>query len=153
MIETPQHISADGMRCTCQEPASQLSINAQLQSQIQQYITKYYQAWLVCDDSQCRTRTQQCGVYGRRCLSGTCRGEMQYEYSDQALYNQLLYLDHLFDVDKVKAATSGSDELERIKIVAEQNRLRFEQTRSLLDSYLKKCGRRYVDMASIFSFC
>ena len=78
---------------------------------------------------------------------------MQYEYSDQALYNQLLYLDHLFDVDKVKAATSGSDELERIKIVAEQNRLRFEQTRSLLDSYLKKCGRRYVDMASIFSFC
>lgn len=150
---SPENLSPEGLRCACGEAVSQLSIYAQLQAQIVGFIGRYYQAWLVCDDTQCQTRTQQCGVYGRRCLTGTCRGEMHYEYSDKQLYNQLLYLDSLFDVDRVKGGDRDLPDLERIRVLAEQNRIRFESFRSLLSTYLKKCGRRYVDMANIFSFC
>lgn len=144
-------MTSEGLRCSCNEKFSQISMNAQLQVQIQAFITKYYQAWLICDDSQCQTRTQQCGVYGKRCLTGACRGEMQYEYTDKALYNQLLYFDHLFDADKARKLATGAVE-ERARALAEQNRARFETTRSLVASYLKKCGRRYVDMSNIFSY-
>lgn len=147
------NVSSEGLKCSCGAVYSNISINSQLQSQIQGFITKYYQGWLLCDDSQCQTRTQQCGVYGRRCLSGTCRGSMRYEYSDSGLYNQLLYFDSLFDVDRMKKPSGGDEEVDRLSALAEHNRIRFETSRRVIASYLKKCGRRYVDMSSIFSFC
>jgi DNA polymerase alpha subunit A len=74
-------------------------------------------------------------VYGRRCVSKErCRGEMKLDvssqcndrpstpnerslvaqYSDQKLYNQLLYYASLFDVDRAiesskNSATAGED--------------------------------------------
>lgn len=145
-------VSADGLHCVCGLLYKSMTVNAQICSQIQAYIARYYQAWLVCDDTQCATRTQQCGVYGRRCLTGTCRGEMRFEYSDKMLYLQLLYLETIFDVDRAKMVAQGKDK-ERILAIAEQNRLRFDVSKSLVTGFLKKCGRRYVDMGGIFSFC
>ena len=145
-------ITPEGLICPCGQLITSITLNAQLQAQLHSLITKYYQGWLVCDDSQCLTRTQQCGVYGKRCLSSTCRGEMRYEMNDKALYNQLLYYDSLFDADRAKTKATG-ESADRIKAIAEQNRLRFECSRALIGSYLSKCGRRYVDMSSIFSFC
>ena len=44
---------------------------------------------------------------------------MRYEYSEKALYNQLLYLSSLFDVDKAKKALgrigSGMDALRKMR--------------------------------------
>lgn len=152
LAKSPKLVSPAGLRCQCGESMSQITITSQLQSQIQGFITKYYESWLLCDDSQCRTRTQQCGVYGKRCLTGSCRGEMSYEYTDKELYNQLLYFDALFDSDKAKKSVEGAD-VEQLKITAELNRVRFETARITIASYLRKCGRRYVDMSSVFSFC
>ena len=48
-------------------------------------------------------------VYGKRCLMSGCRGQMVQEYNDKMLYNQLLYYDILFDIDKAKKKASGED--------------------------------------------
>ena len=70
------------------------------------------------------------GVYGRRCMAKTnCGGDMRPkvscaglydsrkddpdcdahpQYSDSQLYNQLLYLVSLFDIDKVIESSQGT---------------------------------------------
>jgi DNA polymerase alpha subunit A len=81
------------------------SVAAQVEYQIRQITAKYYDAWLMCDDSACGNRTRQVSVYGKRCLGPKglakgCRGVMHYEYTDKMLYNQLLYFRSLFDAEK-----------------------------------------------------
>lgn len=89
----------------CRQPLSAGSIAAQLEVQIRNCIGKFYEAWLVCDDASCRTRTRMMSVYGRRCLNTSlaCKGVMSYEVSHAshvfirrshwfiALYPLLLY--------------------------------------------------------------
>lgn len=92
---------------------------------------------------------------------------MRYKYSDRALYNQLLYFQSIFDVDKAKKNQLRSiydvfdqkNESEAPKIVAgqvdalaEQNRELFNGCQEVVQKYLAECGRRYVDMGSIFDF-
>lgn len=157
-------VTASGISCPeCKTPMPPLRLNAQLEVAIRTEIARYYAGWLVCDESSCRVRTRQIGVYGKKCLGrdGLCQGVMSYEYTDRALYNQLLYFDSLFDVDKAKKnaalpSTAGSDtptlSPTAIEALAEQNRDRFAPSRAVVDSYLANCGRRFVDMNSLFSF-
>lgn len=102
------------------------SLVTQLDVQIRKIISHYYEGWLVCDDSSCAHRTRMMSVYGRRCLVAGCRGQMHFEvrflacycvlldaerapqYSDTKLYNQLLFFDHLFDVEKAKSKVVGT---------------------------------------------
>ena len=107
---TPQ-----GIACThCKNLLPVPSIIAQVEYQLRQSVAKYYDAWLVCDDSSCANRTRQMSVYGKRCLGSTgrargCKGIMHYEYTDKMLYNQLLYFKSLFDVEKQKEKAKGED--------------------------------------------
>jgi len=55
------------------------SLMAQLIREIRVYIKKYHDAWLICDDSACATKTRQVAVYGKRCLMSGCRGAMVYQ--------------------------------------------------------------------------
>lgn len=48
-------------------------------------------------------------VYGKRCLMSGCRGQLTQEYNDKMLYNQLLYYDMLFDIEKAKKKASNED--------------------------------------------
>lgn len=166
------HTTAEGIRCDqCRRTLPMTMVNAQLEAQIRQQIASYYAARVVC--AECRVVTRQVGVYGRKCVSPTCHGGLvSYEYSDLRMYNQLLYYDSLFDVDRAKrlaAATSGSnapgiktevadDDHDKrltaleVDVLAEQNRLRFQVPRRVVDKYLSRCGRRYVDMKNIFGF-
>jgi DNA polymerase alpha subunit A len=159
LVQSSLMAGPQGLQChRCQTLLQPASIEAQLQAQICKFIAQYYENWLVCDDSACGTRTQQCGVYGRRCLNAGCRGMMSYAYNDKMLYNQLLYFDHVFDVDKAMTAATvaalGTDEkVQQVRVHAEQLRVPFDRYRGLVNSYLRKCGRRYVDMASLFAFC
>src|SRR5437773_2526466 len=113
----PDICSPNGITCPsaeCRKVLPVISIVAQLESQIRQQTAKYYEAWLVCDDSSCGNRTRQMSVYGHRCLGPKghgrgCLGRMSYEYTDKMLYNQLLYYQSLFDVDKAKANAKGED--------------------------------------------
>lgn len=100
-------------------------------------------------------------MYGHRCLGPNgraegCLGRMGYEYPEKKLYNQLLYLGALFDVEKAKTkARSGkeyADRADRIVVLAETNMDRFGDIKAVVDAYLRKCGRQWVEMDTLFGF-
>ncbi|KKZ63758.1 DNA polymerase alpha subunit A [[Emmonsia] crescens] len=155
--------TANGLVCpnsTCGKSFAVISIVAQLESQIRAQTSKYYEGWLVCDDSSCGNRTRQMSVYGRRCLGPRgraegCLGRMGFEYTDKQLYNQLLYFSRLWDVDKAKEAAekeTNTEKRDKIMAMVEWNRTRFGTLKGVVDAYLKKCGRQWVDMEVLFGF-
>ncbi|CAH2352175.1 DNA polymerase alpha catalytic subunit A [[Candida] railenensis] len=166
-------ITFNGINCAkCGFTFPILRINSQLEYTIRKHIALYYAGWLVCDDSACGITTRQISVYGKRCIGASgkafgCKGIMRYKYSDRALYNQLLYFQSIFDVDKAKGnklrpiydVLDQKRDSEPPKIVAgqvdalaEQNRELFNGCQEVVQKYLGECGRRYVDMGSIFDF-
>ena len=163
-IASSSHMcSPGGLLCpnkSCAEPFTVLSIVAQLESQIRAQTSRYYEGWLVCDDSACGNRTRQTSVYGDRCLGPRgraegCLGHMSYEYTEKQLYNQLLYLAGLWDVDKAKeTAMKGPDgeKKDRVMALVEWNRKRFGTIKGVVDGYLKKCGWQWVEMDRLFGF-
>ncbi|CDK24331.1 unnamed protein product [Kuraishia capsulata CBS 1993] len=161
-----------GIKCNkCSQVLPRLRITSQLERIIRAHISMYYTAWLVCDDQTCGNETRQISVYGRKCVSGTgrgkgCTGIMRYKYSDKDLYNQLLYFESIFDVEKakknqLKPLSTGEADVENrprqigqseLAALAEQNVELFGTCRNVVDKYLNECGRRYVDMGSFFKF-
>lgn len=170
LIESTDQITPSGIVCTdntCGAQFSTISIIAQLEAQIREQTSQYYEGWLVCNDETCGKRTRQMSVYGTRCLGpmgradGQCRGWMRYEYTEKQLYNQLLYFASLFDSDKVKMGLkdgkikleeSDKEKKDRIMILAETNRERFGVIKGVTDAYLKKCGRQWVEMDTLFGY-
>lgn len=71
--------SAGPICAGCEAPLSDISLRLQLENQIRQHISKYYEGWTVCDDPVCRNRTRMMGVYGRRCLKPGCKGTVAFE--------------------------------------------------------------------------
>lgn len=70
------------------------------------------------------------------------------------MYNQLLYFRGLWDVDKEGKAVAKEDgeEREKLKALVEWNRGRFDTCRSVVEGYLKRCGRVWVQMDGLFGF-
>ncbi len=81
---------------------------------------------------------------------------MSYEYPEKKLYNQLLYFAALFDVEKAKNKARSEKEYaenkDRVMVLAETNKERFEGIKTVADGYLKKCGRQWVEMDTLFGF-
>lgn len=168
LIESSDRVTPAGLSCSsCGATMSTLSVVAQVEHIIRTTTARYYEGWLVCDDSSCSNRTRQISVYGSRCLgpkglARDCLGRMRYEYSERDIYNQLVYFASLFDVDKAKAkaessaskAEAGSAERElkdKISTLAEHNRVRFGTLKGVVDRYLDKCGRQWVAMDNLFA--
>lgn len=159
-------MSYNGIQCKrCDHVFSPLQLNCQLESIIRAHISLYYAGWLACDDITCGIETRQISVFGKRCLREGCTGVMNYRYSDKQLYNQLLYFESLFDCNKNKKQElkplyhEGESDFPKdtlaessILALAEQNRELFNASISVVGKYLDNCGRRYVDMGSIFDF-
>ncbi|GMF18014.1 unnamed protein product [Phytophthora lilii] len=63
---------------------------------------KYYEAWTICSDVTCKTRTQKQSLRGNGniCSAAGCRAITTLEYPDSALYTQLKYFESLFDTDR-----------------------------------------------------
>ncbi|KAH8598307.1 hypothetical protein B0O99DRAFT_739122 [Bisporella sp. PMI_857] len=146
--------SPTGIKCSCGQSLSTFSIMMQLEHQIRQQTSKYYEGWLICDDQACGNRTRQMSVYGSRCIGPNgrahgCMGRMHYEYTEKMIYNQLLYYSALFDVEKAKRNAKGADK-ERVVALAEHNRERFGTLKGVVSKYLDKCGRQWVAMDSLF---
>lgn len=110
-------------------------------------------------------------VYGHRCLgpagrASGCLGIMRPESTEKALYNQLLYFRNLWDVEgtKFEAAlvkTAEGEEgekekekevSEKVRAVAEWNRERFGTCAEVVEGYLRRCGRVWVQMDELFGF-
>ena len=165
-------VTFNGVVCSkCNHTFTPLQINAQLETAIRTHLAVYYSGWVVCDDGACGITTRQISVYGKRCLGSSgkahgCKGVMRYKYSDKALYNQLLYFDAIFDVQKAKllqlkslydytvdpATIPSPIPRGQLDALAEQNRELFGTSQEVVQKYLSNCGRRYVDMSSIFDF-
>lgn len=163
LVGSTKMCTPHGLVCpnsSCGQALSTISIVAQVESQIRAQTARYYEGWLVCDDSSCGNRTRQTSVYGHRCLGPRgraegCLGRMHFEFTERQMYNQLLYYAGLWDVDKAKAAVEKNGEntdKERILALAEHNRTRFGTVKAVVDGYLKKCGWQWVDMDTLFSF-
>ncbi|CAM9891790.1 unnamed protein product, partial [Choristocarpus tenellus] len=73
---------------------------------VRNHLQEYYQTQLQCDDSSCGLRTRSTGVMGVACPAIGCQGRLVQEYSDKALYDQLKYLETLFDVDRAQSKVS-----------------------------------------------
>jgi DNA polymerase alpha subunit A len=158
-----QTVSHAGVQCPntdCATILPNISVVAQLESSIRQLLASYYSGYLICDDPQCGNRTRQISVYGSRCLgpkglAKDCLGKMTYEIKERDVWNQLLYYQSLFDVDRVskedvlKAEGEGR---EKIKVLAEVNRERFGTLKGVVDRWLERNGRQWVQMDSLFSF-
>lgn len=164
LLAQPDRVSASGVLCdSCDATISTLSIVAQLEHALRTQTARYYEGWLVCDDSACGMRTRQMNVYGTRCLgpkglARDCLGRMRYEYTEKAIYNQLVYYASLWDVDKAKtkaSAENGNDipreHKDKVLAMAEHNRVRFGTVKGVVDKYLDKCGRQWVAMDTLFA--
>lgn len=167
-------ITFQGVKCgKCSSLFHPLMISSQLELFIRDEIARYYQCWLLCDD--CGIETRQVSVYGKRCIGSdgtahSCKGVMKIKYTDKMMYNQLLYLNSIFDADKAKAQKlkelkrDGEDKDEdtvvkasgynqgEIDALAEQNRRQFKIYQDVVHKYLNLSGRRYVDLGKIFRF-
>ncbi|KAM3502163.1 hypothetical protein MY10362_005033 [Beauveria mimosiformis] len=163
LASAPDRVSASGIVCgACNAIIPNISIVAQVEHAIRVQSTRYYEGWLVCDDSQCGNRTRQMSVYGTRCLgpkglARDCLGRMRYEYTEKAIYNQLVYFASLWDVERARARAAAADsgmtsqDREKVLALAEHNRVRFGTVKGVVDRYLDKCGRQWVAMDSLFA--
>ncbi|UZP41248.1 hypothetical protein NXS19_009064 [Fusarium pseudograminearum] len=161
LAATPERVSQSGILCSpCGTLISTLSVVAQMEHAIRTQTSRYYEGWLICDDTQCGNRTRQMSVYGSRCLgpkglARDCLGRMRYEYTEKAIYTQLLYFASLWDVDKAKTKAAITEmsrpDRENILALAEHNRVRFGNIKGVVDKYLDKCGRQWVAMDTLFT--
>ncbi|KAK0623623.1 hypothetical protein B0T14DRAFT_428209 [Immersiella caudata] len=178
LLGSPDRITPAGVACPtpgCSATLSTLSIIAQVESAIRAQTARYYEGWLVCDDTSCGNRTRQISVAGSRCLgpkglARECSGRMRYEFTERGIYNQLVYYASLWDVEKARdkageappapaaAAAEGvepapaiSPEERKAKILAlaEHNRVRFTTVKGVVDKHLDKCGWQCVSMGTL----
>lgn len=86
---------------------------------------------------------------------------MGWEVGDKEIWNQLLYFQSLFDVDRVgKAGNSTIDatkpedreKRDRAKVLAEVNRERFGAVKDVVGRWLERNGRQWVQMDNLFRF-
>ena len=164
LAESMDTLTPQGIICpqpNCKSLMKNLTVVAQLEHAIRVQTSRYYDGWLVCDDPSCGNRTRAMSVYGHRCMgplgrANGCLGRMSYRYGEKALYNQLLYFRGLWDVEKAKnkiaSNRKGEEGLEKAKALAEWNRERFETCAAVVEGYLAKCGRVWVQMDSLFGF-
>ncbi|GJJ73079.1 DNA polymerase alpha subunit A [Entomortierella parvispora] len=141
-----------GLQCpNCSAIVQPASASVQLSNAIRKYIQRFYQGWVICDDQSCNNRTRMVSVVGRRCLVKDCRGKMNTEYSAEALYTQLSFFAHIFDLnkalEKVDFNKHGS-----VRVLIEQNRELVRQLKATAERYIKKSGQHEVDLAQLFGF-
>ena len=151
---TPEGIVCGNTDCRRRFPV--ITLVAQLEHAIRLQTSRYYDAYLICDDSSCGNRTRQMSVYGHRCLGPRgraegCLGRMRYEMGEKELYNQLLYFRGLWDVEgKALKVDGDGEEKEKVMAVAVCNRERFGTLWGVVEGYLKRCGRVWVQMDALF---
>lgn len=157
-------VTHSGLSCpACHTNLSNLSAVCQLEHQIRGLLAQYYEGWLVCDDPSCGNKTRSMSVYGHRCLGPRglgrgCLGRMQWECSEKKVWTQLCAWERAFDLERIGKVGAGvggikeEDVPEKVRVLREVNRIRFETLRGVVKAYLDKCGRQWVDMGSLFGF-
>ncbi len=122
---------------------------------IRQCLCRYYDAWLVCDDSSCGMRTQQIGVREGACNAPGCAGRMKPEYGDKALYEQIKYFETLFDVERSQERLATRYKLRKTEIeISLEDSAIFRLLYRNAQDYIQSCAYNFIDpgvWASVFS--
>ena len=87
-------------------------IQNKLTLEIRAHIQRYYSGWVICEDPGCSGRTRQLPLVFQRAfpVCSTCyKATMYMEFNDSQLYLQLLYYQHLFEVQKALDRTAGDE--------------------------------------------
>ncbi|KAK4326034.1 hypothetical protein Pmani_003411 [Petrolisthes manimaculis] len=74
-----------------------------LRLDIRNYILKYYNGWLICEDPGCNNRTRRIPLRFSRGfpICNSCeRGVLLREYTESQLYKQLCFYEYIFDFHK-----------------------------------------------------
>ncbi len=118
-------------------------------------LRRYYDAWLVCDDSSCAMRTQQVGVREGACNAPGCAGRMKPEYGDKAVYEQLKYFETLFDVERSQECLATRHKLRKTEIyIPHEDCAIFKLLSKIMHDYIQSCAYNFIDpgvWASVFS--
>ncbi|PPQ69598.1 hypothetical protein CVT26_001586 [Gymnopilus dilepis] len=152
--QEPAFLLPTGPTCpSCTKTISSGSLQTQLEVQIRDCISRYYEGWTVCADQTCHNRTRMMGVYGKRCLRAECKGRVAFEYTDTQLYNQLRFFASLFDAQKaINAARAKSKNLgDSTEAIARKNDKLLRDLGDCVERHLANCGRRWIDLGAIFS--
>lgn len=153
-MDQDNSVTPQGVRCpACLGQIAMTRLNAQLEAQIRSEIQRYYSGWMVC--RECHTRTRTIGAYPTQCLhrkedgSKTCGGTVHQEYSDLIMYNQLVYYNCLFDVDRAKSKAERRMKLQQDAF----NRLRQQNRTSAslekLEALVKKASNDYYKVSAL----
>ncbi|KAF8884051.1 DNA polymerase alpha catalytic subunit [Gymnopilus junonius] len=146
--QEPAFLLPTGPTCpSCSKTISSGSLQTQLEVQIRDCIARYYEGWTVCNDQTCHNRTRMMGVYGKRCLRADCKGR----YTDTQLYNQLRFFASLFDIQKTVESAKNPKLQESVKAITAKNHDLLKDLAGCVDRHLNNCGRRWIDLGSIFS--
>lgn len=163
--EWPQRLACG--QCKARIPVHTMQ-NA-LTRAIRTAITKFNDGWMVCEESTCPARTRQISLSfrrsdgkagsecGRQCLRVGCHGRMEKEYPDKALYTQLVYLQSLFDFQRIdrlaerKLQGRGLALEERVGDQVVSIRSALNQLNKHTQEYLKQSDFNIVSLSDLFS--
>lgn len=91
IIDGNKCIQTRGIVClSCGNTINPASVAIQLENQLRQYIHRFYEGNLICNDQSCGNKTRMMGVYGKRCLMSNCLGMMKFEVSCHILFQRIL---------------------------------------------------------------
>ncbi|KAI9308481.1 hypothetical protein BJ944DRAFT_101122 [Cunninghamella echinulata] len=129
----------------CLQMMGTASILAQLTLHIRNCINKYYQGWLHCEEIDCTYRTNDIST---RCKNTVeCNGLLKREYTENMLYQQLIYFRNLFDP---KTNTPTNNESSK-QAIADQYHHAFKILYEAVQKYIDQCEYRYIYLNNLFN--
>lgn len=135
----------------CSETLNAASVSVQLNAAIRAHIRKYGQSWSVCDENSCELRSRQKSVYAH-CPSRSCNGTLNLEYSAGALYTQLQFYQHLFNVERFTKNMKDVAAKESTQLLTLVHRPSLASLLQLVQNYMDQSLHGVVDMKQLFSF-
>jgi len=141
-----------------------------LTTAIRAAVTKFNDGWMVCEESTCPQRTRMLSLaytrtdkglseVGRQCLRVGCHGRMEKDFSDKALYTQMVYLQSLFDYQRVDRMAErflkgkGKEHLmsERVEEQVMSQRKSLQGLTAHVQEHLRQSDFNMVNLQDLFS--
>ncbi|XP_069896793.1 DNA polymerase alpha catalytic subunit isoform X4 [Dipodomys merriami] len=141
--------------------ASPLSFMVQLSNKlimdIRQFIQKYYDGWLICEEPTCRNRTRHLPLQFSRngpACPACIKSILRPEYSDKSLYTQLCFYRYIFDVDYAleKFADHEKDKLKK-QFFPPQVYEDYRKLKNTVEQFLTRSGYSEVNLSKLFADC
>jgi DNA polymerase alpha subunit A len=160
---------ANRLKCAnCKEKIPVHSVENALTQAVRAAMTTFNDGWMACEESTCTQRIRQVSIsytntgkrteVGHQCLRVGCHGRMEKEYTDKALYTQLVYLQSIFDyqrydrlAERKVQGTGKEDRLERVEDKVFMIQSELQQLSRHMQGYLQQSDFNVVSLADVFA--